>query len=179
MEILANERSGAHWESEDYVSVVERGSLYLFKKEDWKRVPPLLKIPETGNYIYSFGWSGEADGGRKSQEVKFRLTMESVRNGFQINRSETVANLDADKVKFPLTIRPVREGDRFVPFGMKGSKLVSDFLTDLKVSLLTRCRQLVVTDADDNIVWLVGKRIDNRFAVNLKSTSQVLLISMI
>ena len=38
---------------------------------------------------------------------------------------------------------------------------------------------IVVTDADDNIVWLVGKRIDNRFAVNLKSTSQVLLISMI
>lgn len=179
MEILANKRSGACWESGDYVSVVDRGSLYLFKKEDWKRVPPLLKIPETGNYIYSFGWSGEADSGRKSQEVKFRLTIESLRDGFQINRSVAVANLDADKVKFPLTVRPVREGDRFMPFGMKGSKLVSDFLTDLKVSLPTRRRQLVVTDVDDNIVWLVGKRIDNRYAVNLKSTFRVLIISMI
>jgi tRNA(Ile)-lysidine synthase len=179
MEMLANERSGAHWKSEHYVSVVDRGSLYLFKKEDWEKEPPVFKIPETGNFIYSFGWSGEHDCGRMSQEMKFRLTIVPINDEFQINRSEAVANLDADKVKFPLTIRPVREGDRFVPFGMKGSKLVSDFLADSKVGLPARLRQLVMTDGDGHIVWLVGKRIDNRYAVDLKSSSRVLLISFI
>lgn len=179
MEILTNERSGAHWESEHYVAVADRGSLYLFRKDHWGETSPVFKIPETGTFVYPFGGTGELDDGREAREVKFRLAIETINNDFQINRSETVANLDADKVKFPLTVRPIREGDRFVPFGMKGSKLVSDFLTDSKVSLPARLRQLVVTDAGGNIVWLVGKRIDNRYAVNLKSSSRVLLISFV
>ncbi|MGI6243084.1 MAG: tRNA lysidine(34) synthetase TilS [Prevotella sp.] len=177
MEILANERSGAHWESIDYVSIVDRDHLYIISKDDWEIEFPVFRIPETGIFNYSFGEKRGTDRDGASHEIKFRLTIETIDNGFQINRSESVANLDADKVKFPLTIRPVREGDRFIPLGMHGSKLVSDFLTDIKVNLLSRRRQLVMTDAKGIIVWLVGKRIDNRFAINLKSSSRVLFIS--
>ena len=70
-------------------------------------------------------------------------------------------------------IRRIANGDRFVPFGMKGSKLVSDFLTDKKVALPLKRRQLVVVDACDNILWVVGKRLDGRFAVSLGSKSVV------
>ena len=83
------------------------------------------------------------------------------------------------KVKFPLMIRRVARGDRFVPFGMKGSKLVSDFLTDQKVALPLKRRQLVVADAGGNILWVVGKRLDGRFAVSpcSKSVVEISLLS--
>jgi tRNA(Ile)-lysidine synthase len=88
-----------------------------------------------------------------------------------------VATLDADKVQFPLTVRLVQQGDRFVPFGMKGSKLVSDYMTDQKVSILEKRHQEVVIDATGAIVWLIGRRTDNRFRVS-KETTNVLRITI-
>ena len=68
-------------------------------------------------------------------------------------------------IAFPLTVRHIKTGDRFVPFGMRSSKLVSDFLTDRKRSYFDRQRQLAVFDANDTLLWLVGERTDNRFRV--------------
>jgi tRNA(Ile)-lysidine synthase len=59
----------------------------------------------------------------------------------------------------------------FCPFGMEGHKLVSDFLTDSKLSLLEKRRQLVVTDATGAILWLVGLRTDNRYRVTPQTTT--------
>ena len=57
-------------------------------------------------------------------------------------------------------------GDKFAPFGMKGrKKLVSDLLTDLKLSRFEKEGQLVVTDACDRILWVVGRRTDERARV--------------
>ena len=53
----------------------------------------------------------------------------------------------------------------FQPFGMEGRKLVSDFLTDRKLTILEKRRQLVVTDATGIIIWLVGLRTDHRFRI--------------
>jgi tRNA(Ile)-lysidine synthase len=92
----------------------------------------------------------------------------------QVIKTPDHACLDAAKVTFPLTIRTVQEGDRFVPFGMKGSKLVSDFLTDQKCTIFERRRQLVITDASDTIVWLVGRRPDQRFCIS-ETTTQMLV----
>ena len=75
-------------------------------------------------------------------------------------------SFDADKVSFPLILRTVKEGDRFYPFGMKGSKLVSDLLTDMKTNILEKQRQLVLADEYGKILWVVGKRTDNRFRVD-------------
>jgi len=59
---------------------------------------------------------------------------------------------------------------------MEGSRLVSDFLTDRKVNLLRKRRQLVVADASGRILWLVGQRTDNRFRVT-GATRSVLRIT--
>ena len=75
-----------------------------------------------------------------------------------------VAYLDAEKILTPLTIRRTQKGDRFVPFGMTGFKLVSDFLTDQKCNLFEKERQLVVCAGED-IVWVVGHRSDNRYRI--------------
>lgn len=92
------------------------------------------------------------------------------------SRHPHTVTLDADNVAFPLTLRPVEAGDRFVPFGMKHSKLVSDFLTDQKVSVIERRQQLVLVDAAGAIVWVVGRRVDDRVALNKNTTQRVLTI---
>ena len=53
---------------------------------------------------------------------------------------EHIAQVDADRLQFPLTLRRWREGDSFVPFGMTGRKKVSDFLIDAKVSMAEKQR---------------------------------------
>lgn len=68
-------------------------------------------------------------------------------------------------------LRPWQAGDRFVPFGMTGSKLVSDYLTDKKKNYFEKRRQLVVADATDAVLWLVGERTDNRYRVTRHTVS--------
>lgn len=78
------------------------------------------------------------------------------------------AYVDADLITSPLVIRKVQPGDWFVPFGMKGRKLVSDFLTDQKLTRFQKERQRVLCHNGD-IVWLVGLRADNRFRVSAQT----------
>lgn len=75
-----------------------------------------------------------------------------------------VAYLTADALKFPLRLRQWREGDWFIPLGMVGQKKVSDFLIDAKVPLTEKARQGVLLSGE-TIVWLVGRRIDDRYRV--------------
>lgn len=94
---------------------------------------------------------------------------------------ENVALLDRDKLNFPLVVRRWNDGDSFVPFGMTGCKKVSDFLIDHKVSLAEKQRQFVIVNGDGGenagqIVWLVGRRIDDRFRLGTK-TENVLKIT--
>ncbi len=118
----------------------------------------ILKMPEPGMYVIG-----------PQQRLRVSIAEKTV------SKSRIVATADLRQVRFPLTIRPAAEGDRLVPFGMKGSKLVSDLLTDLHMSLFDKRRQLVITDADGGIVWLPGVRIADRVAV-ADDTEQVLVM---
>lgn len=80
---------------------------------------------------------------------------------------------DADKVQFPLTLRRWKQGDRFVPLGMKGEKKVSDFFSDNKFSLADKEDTWLLLSADGKIIWIVGHRSDNRFRIS-ESTLHVL-----
>lgn len=88
------------------------------------------------------------------------------------------ALVDADSISGTLELRYVQTGDRFRPFGfVSGSKLVSDYLTDRKVSLFDKQKQLVAIDsATQRIVWLVGREIDNRYRIT-QSTKNILRIT--
>ena len=92
-----------------------------------------------------------------------------------IDKSRHTATLDNSRLEKPLTLRPVQRGDRFRPLGMKGSKLVSDYLTDRKKTLPEKQRQLAVVDRNNNIVWLVGERPAAPYAVT-SQTSEVLIL---
>ena len=85
--------------------------------------------------------------------------------GFVIDKSSEVAQLDYDKIRFPLTLRQWRHGDRFHPLGMKGSKLLSDFFVDQKFTEWQKQNVWLLASADGDILWVVGYRIDDRYKV--------------
>lgn len=156
--------TGTSWLSSSHELTLDRGRLILtpLDKDEGRQ----MRIPEAGTYVYT-------------ELCKLKIEQKEINENYTISRSSDKVCLDAQKVKFPLMIRRVARGDRFVPFGMKGSKLVSDFLTDQKVALPLKRRQLVVADASGNILWVVGKRLDGRFAVSpcSKSVVEISLLS--
>jgi tRNA(Ile)-lysidine synthase len=95
----------------------------------------------------------------------------TVTPGFDPKRKpEDVLFVDADLVRLPLSARAPRPGDRFRPFGMHaGSRLLSDFFTDLKLDVAQKEREIVVTAQNENgdeiIVAILGRRIDDRFKI--------------
>ena len=84
------------------------------------------------------------------------------------NVADNVALLDAEKITYPLTLRRWSEGDSFTPYGMNGSKKVSDYLIDRKVSMAEKSRQFVL-ESDGEIAWLVGRRIAHPFRITDKT----------
>ena len=98
-------------------------------------------------------------------------------------KPEEVLFVDADLVRLPLSARAPSPGDRFRPFGMRsGSRLLSDFFTDLKLDVAQKEREVVVTTRNENgdevIVAILGRRIDDRFKITLQ-TRTVAAISML
>lgn len=100
-----------------------------------------------------------------------------ITSDFIVPKDRDIACLDADKVAQPLMVRKWQKGDKFVPFGMKGKKNVSDYLTDRKFSLFQKEDQYVVC-SEDRIVWLVGERSDDRFRVT-EDTKRALVIRVL
>jgi len=96
---------------------------------------------------------------------------------FSITSSSDVAQLDYDKLIFPLTIRTWRQGDRFSPLGMKGTKLLSDFFADKHFSQRDKEQALLLLSGNGDIVWLVGHRIDERYKV-MDATKKILRIKI-
>jgi len=76
----------------------------------------------------------------------------------------TTAIIDADRVSGRLQVRYWHEGDWFVPFGMRHKKKLSDFFIDQKVPRHRKHHVPVITSGDD-IVWVCGLRLDDRFKV--------------
>ena len=69
-----------------------------------------------------------------------------------------------------MKLRRWKNGDWFVPFGMKGRKKLSDFFADKKYSLLDKENCWLLVDSKDTIVWVVGERTDNRFRITEQTT---------
>ena len=90
-------------------------------------------------------------------------------NDFVMDKSPEVAQLDFDKIHFPLTLRRWHYGDRFHPLGLKGSKLLSDFFVDQKFTEWQKRNVWLLVSADSEILWVVGHRIDDRYKVTTET----------
>ncbi len=84
--------------------------------------------------------------------------------------------VDKARLNYPLSVRKWQEGDFFYPLGMHGKKKLSKYLKDEKVSLIEKENIWLLTSGD-SIVWVIGKRADNRFKVT-EQTKQILKIEL-
>ena len=126
-----------------------------------------MRIPEEGTYV--MGGSDAEFVGKNTENKTLRVRKMPV----YVSKDPHIATLDATKVSFPLTVRRVEEGDWMQPYGMKGRKLLSDLMTDLKMTVFEKRRQLVVVDSQGVIVWAIGLRIADFVAVSDATTTVV------
>lgn len=87
-----------------------------------------------------------------------------------------IAYFDKDKIKFPITYRTAKAGDWFVPFGITGKKLISDYLTDVKMTRFEKENQQLALSGED-IIWVIGHRSDNRYRVD-KNTKNIIRLRL-
>lgn len=144
-----NAPSGRMWRSETHTLVSDRDALIIGQEAEM----PVMRIPECGIYIYKV-------------HEKIELSLMPKPKDFLPSKSAYCVTLDADAVRFPLMVKTVSQGERFSPFGMKGTKLVSDYLTDKKRNYFERQRQLALYDAQGEIIWLIGERVSKGAACN-------------
>ncbi|MFW5706236.1 MAG: tRNA lysidine(34) synthetase TilS, partial [Bacteroidota bacterium] len=114
--------------------------------------------------------------GQQSIDTPIHLSLHKSRKEqhFIIDPDPDLAQLDFDKLEFPLTLRKPRQGDYFYPLGLGGRKLVSDFLTDLKLPARQRLNTRLLISRG-KIAWIIGLRIDDRFKIT-SETSEILSI---
>ena len=115
----------------------------------------------------------------QKDDISIELSYQQIAKNedYQIDPSPLVAQLDYDQLTFPLQMRKWQAGDRFRPLGMNGSKLLSDFFVDQKMTTRQKEECQVLTTAKDEIVWVVGRRIDERFKVTDK-TKTILIVRL-
>lgn len=89
-----------------------------------------------------------------------------------VTAASHIACLDADLVRFPLTLRRWREGDKFRPLGMAGFKKLSDYLIDEKISRADKQRAWLL-ESNNEVVWLVNHRIDDRFKLSSRTKKMI------
>jgi tRNA(Ile)-lysidine synthase len=119
----------------------------------------------------------EEDCKESKGEVHLKFKTVNVKAGFEIAKENNRAMFDLDKINFPLTIRKWKAGDHFYPYGMKGKKKLSDFFTDIKLSLIEKENIWLLCNNND-IIWVIGHRTDNRYKVS-RETRKVYVAEII
>lgn len=138
---------GKVWKSNDYMLAIDREQLLITPLNTLENLQKEreFRLPEEGNYTL---------GGN----TKIRIRRYQRTDDFAPSKEHHRITLDANKVSFPLTYRLAAQGDRFQPFGMKGTKLISDYLTERKRNYMEKMSQHVLTDRKGEIIWLIGER---------------------
>jgi tRNA(Ile)-lysidine synthase len=85
-----------------------------------------------------------------------------------------VEYIDAERLGKQLVLRPWHAGDWFIPLGMKKRKKLSDFFTDQKVPRYQKS-SVPVLESDGTIVWICGKRLDDRFKLTDRTQTTIRL----
>jgi tRNA(Ile)-lysidine synthase len=142
----------------------------LLKDREELIVTP-IEQPETYQYYIEDGTE------RIDKPVTLSFTLINKDELSEINKSPRYAYLDYDKVNFPLILRPWKKGEYFMPFGMKSLKKLSDFFINQKMSLVEKERTWILA-SDQHPVWIVGRRIDNRYRIG-EETKRVLMVRLL
>ena len=125
----------------------------------------LLLVPkDTKQKIENYTWS-------PTEDLNYPI---SLKVGEISTKRQKTAVLDVDQLKYPLILRKYEEGDYFYPVGMKGKKKLSKFFKDQKYSLPEKEKQWLLC-SDNAIVWVIGQRLDARFAATAKTHNPLIV----
>ncbi|MEW6546751.1 MAG: tRNA lysidine(34) synthetase TilS [Bacillota bacterium] len=119
-------------------------------------VPGFVEVPEAGLILHA------------------HVLHDPAAQGAEPGRLARRAMLDYNKTGAQLLVRSWRPGDRFVPLGMESPKKLHDFFVDEKVPRVQRQRIPLVLSGDE-IIWVVGYRIDHRYRVT-PATRDILVL---
>jgi len=116
--------------------------------------------------------------GQKSIALeKFKLVFRETEHLETKVESKDIVFINMDKLQFPLQLRRWQKGDFFYPLGMNGKKKLSKFFKDEKFSLVDKENTWLLCSVND-IVWILGKRLDDRFKIN-NNTKNIVRIDLI
>lgn len=153
---LIEAQSGKQVFSETHILLKDRNYLILFLKQNDNEAIQFLIA-------------------KNQIDVKFPLKLSLCNvDDISVNASNGIF-VDEDTLQFPLEIRKWRDGDWFYPFGMNGKKKLSKFFKDEKFSLLEKSNAWLLC-SDNQIVWVIASRQDERFKVT-KTTTKILKIN--
>lgn len=150
---LVNANSGKQIFSETYVLLKDRNRLLLFEKRE-KHNAEIYFVKDFESKV----------------NIPLKLSFCKVANISNVNAN--CIFVDENQLKLPLVIRKWQEGDVFYPAGMIGKKKLSKFFKDEKYSLFDKQNQWLLC-SDDEIVWVIGKRADQRFLTNENTKNHI------
>ncbi|MDO6808189.1 tRNA lysidine(34) synthetase TilS [Zobellia galactanivorans] len=156
VENLLSAMSGKQIQSKDYRLVKDRDYLLLVAKE----------APDVNEY--------HIDEGDTVVSEPVSLKIEKV--GEYVKSDLNTLYIDKKALKYPLTIRKWKKGDYFYPLGMTGKKKLSKYFKDEKVDVVSKEAQWLLCSGDA-IVWVIGRRADERFKVS-EHTSDIIKITL-
>ncbi len=138
-----DEQSGKRFLSAEYKLLKDRNTLIIYPRKQDKKIPQIEVLRRERN-----------------KQEPFPPT------------NANHAFFDTSILDHPLTLRHWQYGDTFHPLGMTESRKLSDFFNDRKISVKRKHELWLLTSGED-IAWIIGERIDNRFKVGKKSTEIV------
>ena len=157
---LMDSESGRYIENEFYQVIRHRKNLIITQKQS--SVQTAAAIEKHTKQV-------------RLAENDFSIRLYSIDN-LKLNKTETMAQLDACLISFPLLIRKWKEGDYFYPLGLRKKKKLSRFFIDQKLSRTDK-EKVWIVESESRIIWVAGLRIDDRFKIT-PSTKEVLELSI-
>lgn len=158
-DILDAKQAGRTLENQRYAAVINQDDLIIYKNRQVEKFT--MKIDAVGEHILD--------------DCTLNIVTATIPDKFTSDRS--IAWIDADRIGFPLEVRNWQAGDKFVPLGMRGSKKISDFLTDIKMPLHQKDNVKVLI-SNDKIVWVLNQAVSDLFKV-VNSTKKVIKLETI
>lgn len=155
-DLLAAKQAGSVIENENYCAVVNQNDVLVYLNTITEKVS--IRFDKLDRYDLG--------------DMDFKLAICDIPSKF--SNDKNIAWIDADKINFPLLVRSWEPGDRFSPLGMKGSKKVSDFLTDIKMPLHEKGSVKVLV-SNEKIVWILNQAVSELFKINNSTKKAVKL----
>jgi len=163
IEAAKKEHCGRQFAAGNYLLVVNRKTFGVFEQyeEPWESEIPFDVLAGTNSPINITSYRGHTP-------FSPRMCCNGIRVAFNTQL------LDCKRI----VLRHWRKGDRFQPFGMKGTKLVSDLFNDLKLDYDDKKRAWLL-EADGEIIWVVGQRSSALYPVPIESQDYIILTKLI